>query len=124
MKFLLVLLRRMLLTLPVLWIIVSVVFLLIHLVPGDPIAQMMGEGASATDLTALRHSYGLDAPLHTQYLRYWTGIFHGNLGTSLRLRDSVMHLLVQRFPYTLLMSVVALLLALLLALPAGIASAL
>lgn len=116
--------RRLLLTLPVLWIIVSLVFLLIHLVPGDPIAQMMGEGASATDLAALRHSYGLDAPLHTQYLHYWTGILHGNLGSSLRLRDSVTHLVLQRYPYTLLMSFAALLLALVLALPAGVASAL
>jgi peptide/nickel transport system permease protein len=110
--------------LPVLWIIVSLVFLLIHLVPGDPIAQMMGEGASSTDLSALRHSYGLDLPLHTQYLRYWKGIFHGDLGRSLRLRDSVTNLVLARYPYTLLMSAAALLLALLLAVPAGVASAL
>lgn len=116
--------RRLLVTLPVLWIIVSLVFLLIHLVPGDPIAQMMGEGASATDLASLRHSYGLDAPLHTQYLRYWGGILHGDLGSSLRLRDSVTHLVLQRYPYTLLMSFAALLLATVLALPAGVASAL
>ena len=124
MKAALAVLRRVLLTLPILWIIVSVVFLLIHLVPGDPIAQMMGEGASATDLSALRHSYGLDAPLGTQYVRYWKGIFHGNLGNSLRLRDSVVHLILQRYPYTLLMSLAALLLALLLAVPAGVTSAL
>lgn len=117
-------LRRLLVTLPVLWIVVSLVFLLIHLVPGDPIAQMMGEGASATDLSALRHSYGLDQPLHTQYVRYWVGILHGDLGRSLRLRDSVTHLVLQRYPYTLMMSFAALLLALLLALPAGVASAL
>lgn len=110
--------------LPVLWIIVSLVFLLIHLVPGDPIAQMMGEGASSTDLSALRHSYGLDLPLHTQYYRYWIGIFHGDLGRSLRLRDSVTNLVLARYPYTLLMSVAALVLALLLAVPAGVASAL
>ncbi len=116
--------RRILVTLPVLWLIVSIVFLMIHLVPGDPVAQMMGEGASATDLSALRHSYGLDAPLHTQYLNYWNGILHGNLGTSLRLRDSVTHLVLQRYPYTLLMSVAALVLSILLSLPAGITSAL
>ncbi len=51
--------RRLLLTLPVLWIVLSVVFLLIHLVPGDPIVQMLGEGATASDVSALRHSYGL-----------------------------------------------------------------
>ena len=124
MKVMLSILRRILLTLPVLWLIITIVFLLIHIVPGDPIAQMMGEGASATDLSVLRHAYGLDLPLHTQYLRYWRGIFHGDLGSSLRLRDSVTHLVEQRYPYTLLLSVAALLLALLLGVPAGVTSAL
>ncbi len=124
MKPLIAIVRRLLLILPVLWIVVSVVFLLIHLVPGDPVAQMMGEGASATDLSALRHSYGLDAPLLTQYVRYWSGLFHGDLGRSLRLRDSVLHLIVQRYPYTLLLSLAALALAVTLAIPAGLNSAL
>ena len=75
--------------LPVLWVVISVVFLLIHLVPGDPIVQMLGEGASAADVAAMRHSYGLDAPLGTQYLAYLTGVVHADLGRSLRLRDSV-----------------------------------
>ena len=117
-------LRRIALTVPVLWLIITLVFLLIHIVPGDPIAQMMGEGASATDLSVLRHTYGLDLPLHTQYVHYSMGIFHGDLGNSLRLRESVTHLVEQRYPYTLLLSVAALLLALLLGVPAGIASAL
>ncbi|HEY8997745.1 MAG TPA: ABC transporter permease, partial [Edaphobacter sp.] len=55
--------RRVIVTLPVLWVVVSVVFLLIHLVPGDPIVQMLGEGATASDVDSLRHAYGLDAPL-------------------------------------------------------------
>ena len=55
-------LHRTLTTLPVLWLVLSVVFLLIHLVPGDPIVQMLGEGATATDVSALRHSYDLDLP--------------------------------------------------------------
>ncbi len=117
-------LRRLFLTLPVLWLIVTLVFLLIHLVPGDPIAQMVGEGASAADLSALRHSYGLDAPLPEQYARYWLGLLHGDLGLSLRLHDSVTHLILQHYPFTLLLSVSSLLLALFIALPAGIWSAL
>ena len=117
-------LRRVLVTLPVLWVVVSVVFLLIHLVPGDPIVQMLGEGATASDITALRHSYGLDAPLHTQYLRYWGGIVHGDLGQSLRLHDSVMHLVAQRYPYTLALTLAALVIGLASAIPAGIWSAL
>jgi peptide/nickel transport system permease protein len=124
MKASLAVIRRIVLTLPVLWIIVSAIFLLIHLVPGDPIAQMMGEGASGADLSAMRHSFGLDAPLHTQYLRYWTGIFHGDLGRSLRLRDTVTHLILARYPYTLLLSLASLILALALAVPAGVTSAL
>src|ERR1700687_6102980 len=74
--------RRILLTLPVLWLVVSVVFLLIHLVPRDPIVQVLGEGATASDISALRHSYGLDAPLAQQYAHYWHGIARGDLGQS------------------------------------------
>lgn len=116
-------LRRVLLTLPVLWIVVSLVFLLIHLVPGDPIAQMLGEGATPADLNAVRHAYGFDLPLSTQYLHYWRGLFHGDLGQSVRMRDSVRHLIVDRYPYTLALSLVALLVSIALAVPAGVKSA-
>jgi ABC-type dipeptide/oligopeptide/nickel transport system permease component len=116
--------RRVVITLPVLWVVVSVVFLLIHLVPGDPIVQMLGEGATASDVSALRHSYGLDAPLGTQYMRYWGGIVHGDLGQSLRLHDSVTHLVAQRYPYTLALTLAALVIGLCAAVPAGIWSAL
>src|SRR5271163_965380 len=117
-------LRKILLTLPVLWVVVSVVFLLIHLVPGDPIVQMLGEGATASDISALRHSYGLDAPLSQQYTHYWHGLLHGNFGQSLRLHDSVTHLVLQRYPYTLALTLAALLIGIMASLPAGIASAL
>ena len=116
--------RRLLYTLPVVWLVVSLVFLLIHLVPGDPVAQMLGEGATATDLDTLRHQYGLDLPLGQQYLRYWHGVLHGDLGHSLRLNDSVTHLILQRYPYTLELTLAALLIALLAAIPAGILAAL
>jgi ABC-type dipeptide/oligopeptide/nickel transport system permease component len=116
-------LERLLFTLPVLWLVVTVVFLLIHLVPGDPIAQMLGEGATASDISVLRHSYGFDAPLPVQYTRYLTGVAHADLGQSLRLRDSVLHLIAQRYPYTLALSAAALCIGLLLAIPAGIWSA-
>ena len=112
--------RRLLLTLPVLWLVLSVVFLLIHLVPGDPIVQMLGEGATASDVTALRHAYGLDAPLTTQYGRYLTGVLHADLGQSLRLRESVTHLVLERYPYTLALAIAALLLGLAAAVPAGV----
>ncbi len=117
-------LRRVLLTLPVLWVVVSVVFLLIHLVPGDPIVQMLGEGATASDIGALRHAYGLDAPLTQQYIHYWAGIFHADLGQSLRLHDSVLHLILERYPYTLALTLAALVIGIAASIPAGIASAL
>jgi len=116
-------LRRALITLPVLWLVVTVVFLLIHIVPGDPIVQMLGEGATAADAATLRHSYGFDAPLPTQYARYWRGIAHGDLGQSLRLHDSVLHLVLQRYPYTLALTLAAMLIGAGLAVPAGIVSA-
>jgi peptide/nickel transport system permease protein len=115
--------HRVLYMLPVLWLVVSLVFLLIHLVPGDPIQQMLGEGAAAADIQATRHAYGLDAPLGTQYLRYWAGVLHGNLGLSIRFNQSVTSLIAQRYPYTLELTLAALLVAIALALPAGVRSA-
>ncbi len=117
------LLTRILYTLPVLWLVVSLVFLLIHLVPGDPIQQMLGEGAPAADLQAARHAYGLDLPLTQQYLNYWKGVLRGNLGVSIRYNQGVSKLLVQRYPYTLQLTVAALLVAILLSIPAGVRSA-
>jgi len=109
--------------LPVIWLVVSVVFLLIHLVPGDPILQMLGEGAPAADIAATRHAYGLDIPLAQQYLHYWKGVLHGDLGPSLRFNQNVGKLIAQRYPYTLQLTVAALLVALLISIPAGVRSA-
>jgi ABC-type dipeptide/oligopeptide/nickel transport system permease component len=116
-------LTRVLLTIPVVWVVVSLVFLLIHLVPGDPIQQMLGEGATAADLAALRHQYGLDLPLTTQYLHYWRDVLHGDLGRSIRLNDTVLHLISTRYPYTIELTISALVLGLILAVPAGVAAA-
>jgi len=114
---------RVLYTLPVIWLVVSLVFLLIHLVPGDPILQMLGEGAPVTDVQAARHAYGLDLPLGRQYLNYWKGVLHGDLGPSVRFNQSVGSLVVQRYPYTLELTIAALVVALLLSIPAGVRSA-
>lgn len=112
--------RRLLVTLPALWLVVTVVFLLIHLVPGDPVVLMLGEGASAGDISALRHNYGLDRPLSGQYLGYWRGMARGDLGQSLRLHDSVVHLIAQRYPYTLALTAAAMALGVAVAIPAGV----
>jgi len=116
-------LTRLILTVPVVWLVVSLVFLLIHLVPGDPILQMLGDSATPADVGALRHQYGLDQPLTTQYLNYWNGVVHGNLGSSIRLHETVAHLIAARYPYTIALTVTSLVIALLLALPAGIMAA-
>jgi len=69
---------------------------------------MLGEGAPAADLEATRHAYGLDLPLGQQYINYWKGVLHGDLGTSLRYNQSVSKLLAQRYPYTLQLTLAAL----------------
>ena len=109
--------------LPVVWLVVSVVFLLIHLVPGDPIQAMLGEGAAGSDIQAARHAYGLDVPLPTQYVRYWNGVLHGDLGRSLRLNQPVRTLVAHAYPATLALTVAALGFAVLLSIPAGVRSA-
>ena len=114
---------RVLYMLPAVWLVVSLVFLLIHLVPGDPIVQMLGEGAPIGDIQAMRHVYGLDLPLGQQYINYWKGVLHGDLGQSLRFNQHVGTLVAQRYPYTLLLTASALLVALLLSIPAGVHSA-
>jgi ABC-type dipeptide/oligopeptide/nickel transport system permease component len=116
-------LTRVLLTIPVVWVVVSLVFLLIHLVPGDPVQQMLGEGATAADISALRHQYGLDLPLGEQYLHYWRDVLHGDLGRSIRLNDTVVHLIATRYPYTIELTISALILGLILAIPAGVTAA-
>jgi peptide/nickel transport system permease protein len=117
------LLTRVIYAVPVLWLVVSVVFLLIHLVPGDPVLQMLGEGAPVADVAATRHAYGLDVPLGQQYLRYWKGVLRGDLGPSLRYGQSVSRLIVQRYPYTLQLTIASLLIAVLISIPAGVRSA-
>jgi len=114
---------RLLYTLPVLWLVVSVVFLLIHLVPGDPIQAMLGEGAASADIQAARHAYGLDQSIGRQYLHYWNGVLHGRLGQSIRLNQDVGRVILERYPYTLRLTIAALVVALLLSIPAGVRSA-
>jgi ABC-type dipeptide/oligopeptide/nickel transport system permease component len=114
---------RVLYTLPAVWLVVSIVFLLIHLVPGDPILQMLGEGAPAADVEATRHLYGLDLPLGEQYLNYWKGVLRGDLGPSLRFNQSVSKMIAQRYPYTLELTLASLLVAIVLSIPAGVRSA-
>ncbi|MBT8121049.1 MAG: ABC transporter permease [Gammaproteobacteria bacterium] len=103
--------------------VVSIVFLLLHLVPGDPVEIMLGESASAADRQALRGALGLDRPLHEQYLGYIGGLATLDLGTSIHYRQPVTDLLLDRLPATGLLAGVTLLLTVVLALPLGIVAA-
>ncbi|MFB3917302.1 MAG: nickel ABC transporter permease [Terriglobales bacterium] len=114
---------RLAYTIPVLWLVVSVVFLLIHLVPGDPIQQMLGEGAASADIQAARHAYGLDVPIGQQYVNYWRGLLRGDMGQSLRFNQNVSRVIAERYPFTLELTLAALAVAILLSIPAGVRSA-
>jgi peptide/nickel transport system permease protein len=103
--------------------VISIVFLLIHLIPGDPVEIMLGEAASSTDREALRVALGLDQPVMLQFTHYLQGLLQFDLGTSLQSRRPVTDLLQERLPATLLLAGVTLAVTLALALPLGLLAA-
>jgi len=103
--------------------VVSLVFLLIHLIPGDPVEVMLGESASAADRAELRAALRLDQPLPLQYRDYLAGLLQLDLGTSIHFRQPVADLLLERLPATGLLAAATLLVTLLLALPLGVIAA-
>ena len=117
------LIRRLLLTIPVLIGVATLVFSLIHLVPGDPVQAMLGESAAPEDVAQLRTQLGLDRPLYQQYLSFASGIIRGDLGTSLRTRQSVTTIILERMPATLELAAAAMLVAIVFAIPLGVIAA-
>ena len=117
------LLRRLLLTIPVLLGVATLVFALIHLVPGDPAQAMLGEGASPQDVAQLRERLGLNRPLVAQYGTFMTGLTRGDLGVSLRSDQPVTTLILARVPATAELAFAAMAVAVGLAIPLGIAAA-
>lgn len=117
------LLRRLILTIPVLIGVATLVFALIHLVPGDPAQAMLGEGASPQDVAQLRERLGLDRPLTMQYASFMTGLLHGDLGVSLRTDQPVTTSILERVPATAELAFAAMIAAVALAIPLGIAAA-
>jgi peptide/nickel transport system permease protein len=103
--------------------VVCLVFMLIHLIPGDPVDVMLGESARPADREALRVGLGLDQPLGVQLGRYLGGLLELDLGSSLQSKRPVSELLAQRIPATLELALAALALGLLLALPLGVLAA-
>ena len=107
----------------VLFSISTIVFFLIHIIPGDPIEVMLGETARATDREALRHSLGLDLPIIQQWSLYLRGFFHFDLGTSLHSKQLVSQLLLEHILPTLILSFASLFIAIIISVPLGIMSA-
>jgi len=115
--------RRLVLTLPVLLGVATLVFSLIHLIPGDPAQAMLGEAAPQADVEELRHRLGLDRPLFEQYGIFLQGLVKGDLGTSLRTGQPVTDQIVERMPATIELAAAAMLVAIAFAMPLGIIAA-
>jgi peptide/nickel transport system permease protein len=115
--------RRILLTIPVLLGVATLVFSLIHLVPGDPAQAMLGEGASAKDVEDLRARLGLDRPLLEQYTQFMGGLVRADLGTSFRTSEPVTAAIWARVPATVELAFASMLVAMVVAIPLGIVAA-
>jgi len=116
-------LRRFLQMIPITFGILTLVFSLIHMIPGDPAVQIAGEGARAEDVVAIRKALGLDQPLWTQYVHYVTHVMKGDLGVSFQTNTSVSQQIRERYPATIELAMGSMFIALLVAFPLGIISA-
>ena len=103
--------------------VATLVFALIHLVPGDPAQAMLGEAAPQADVIKLRHSLGLDQPLLTQYRTFLVELAHGDLGTSFRYNAPVTAQIREKFPNTAALALAAMGFAILFAIPLGVVAA-
>ena len=117
------LVHRLLLAIPVLLGVATLVFSLIHLVPGDPVQAMLCESASPQDVAELRGRLGLDRPLYAQYGAFLKGLASGNLGTSLRTNVPVTQAIAERLPATFELAAAAMCVAVVVAIPLGIVAA-
>lgn len=115
--------RRLVLTVPVLLGVATLVFGLIHFIPGDPARAMLGDVASERDIAQLRQQLGLDRPLAAQYVAFLGGLARADLGTSLRTGGPVAGEILARLPATFELAVAAIAVALVVAIPLGIAAA-
>ncbi|MDE3123421.1 MAG: ABC transporter permease [Paracoccaceae bacterium] len=124
MHLLLYVLRRIIQLIPTLLFIALVVFLLVHLLPGDPASAMLGDRALTADVNRINHDLGLDRPLPVQFLLFLRNLAHGDLGRSIQLHESVLSLIAQRLPVTMLLTAMSALIAVALALPLAFLAAL
>ena len=117
------LVRRLFAVLPVLAVVVTVVFLLIHLIPGDPVSVMLGPDATPAQIQATRQALGLDRPLWEQLLKFYARVLRGDLGQSYFLDRPVTQALLERAEPTLVLTLSALLVAVAIGVPSGIVAA-
>jgi len=117
------LLRRILLLIPVLWGVATLVFLLLHFIPGDPVDLMLGDSALGTDRETLRDQLGLNDPLIVQYLRYFGDLLQGDWGTSLFSKKPVFEEIMERVPATMELMLGAMVVTILVAMPLGLIAA-
>jgi peptide/nickel transport system permease protein len=115
--------KRLLSVIPTVFGISVVVFLSVHLVPGDAVDVLLGTSRTPQAAKALRDLFGLDRPLYVQYLDWLGGVLHGDFGRSLRTGEPVLHMIAVRFPTTLELTVAAMIVCLLIAIPAGVLAA-
>jgi ABC-type dipeptide/oligopeptide/nickel transport system permease component len=115
--------RRLALSVPVLLGVATLVFSLIHLIPGDPAQAMLGQTASPADVEALRQRLGLDRPILEQYGRFLSGLVRGDLGTSLRTGEPVARQIRLRMPATIELAAAAMFVAIVVAIPLGVVAA-
>ena len=117
------LIKTLFTVIPTLFGVVTIVFLLIHLAPGDPVLAMLGPYATANAVNELRKSLGLDQPLFVQYLRFMGGLLRGDLGRSLVSEQPVLLEALRPFPYTVQLALSGILISIILGIPVGIISA-
>jgi len=118
------LVRRVLLAIPILFAVLTLVFLLVRVAPGDPAVAALGDYASKEAVEALREKMGLNAPLYVQYFQFLAGLFRGDLGRSLINSRPVASQIASVFPYTLELTTTGIIFGSLLGIPLGILTAL
>lgn len=116
--------KRFLATIPVVAGVLILTFLLVHLVPGDPVEVMLGESATISDRVALRTNLGLDQPLYLQFFHYVNGLAHGDFGQSIHTQQPIADILAVRYPHTVKLALLSLVIGLVVGIPLGIYAAL
>lgn len=115
--------KRILSTIPVLFVVSIVIFLIVHITPGNPATVILGEEATTEQIAELEESLGLNLPIHEQYISWITGVFKGDLGTSFFMKEPVTKSILTHLSPTLSLALLAQIIALIIAIPIGVIAA-